>query len=103
MSDLFEIAANSVKLTKDSCSLFMAYWKDAGNWSGNPLVGGNVRHGLRENGNLTDLKKAGLLTTFAVKERNGKEDIWIEFTSLGKAYAKMVEGYEKLSTKEVEV
>jgi hypothetical protein len=32
-----------MNLTEQSKALFLAYAKDAGNWGGTPLVGGNVR------------------------------------------------------------
>lgn len=69
-------------LTPASLALFLCYAKDAGNWSGQPLVGGNVKQGMAANGNLTDLKKAGLLTTF-----KSDGEAWISFTAAGKALA----------------
>ena len=50
-------------LTEKSLALFLAYAKDAGNWNGMPMVGGNVGGNKEDAGNLTDLKKNGLLTT----------------------------------------
>lgn len=47
------------------------------------MVGGNVGGSKEERGNLTQLKRAGLITTF-VDEGN----TWIDFTDAGKAYAK---------------
>ena len=64
-------------MTDDMLNLFIAYAKDNGNWSGNPLVGGNVNQGLKENGLLTNLKKTGYLSTF---EDDGE---WIQFTDKG--------------------
>ena len=63
--------------------LFKAYAADAGNWGGTPLVGGNVKQTLEHNGNLTHLKKAGMVITF-------KSDncTWLEFTDAGLAFAK---------------
>lgn len=69
-------------MTPASFALFIAYAKDAGNWSGQPLVGGNVKQDMAANGNLTDLKKAGLITTF-----NSDGDMWIKFTASGRAFA----------------
>ena len=69
-------------ITARSLALFLAYAKDAGNWSGTPLVGGNVESGPEERGNLTQLKRAGLITTH-VDEGNA----WIRFTPAGKALA----------------
>jgi hypothetical protein len=74
---------NQVELTEASKALFVAYAKDAGNWSGTPMVGGNVGGSKEDRGNLTDLKKKGLITTF----RDDGCD-WISFTDLGQEYAK---------------
>jgi hypothetical protein len=71
-----------MNITEKSLSVFIAYAKDASNWSGTPLVGGNVGGSKEERGNLTQLKQAGLLTTFT--ERG---EAWIEFTESGKALA----------------
>ena len=73
----------AIQLTEGSLALFLAYAKDAGNWGGTPLVGGNVAQTATHNGNLTHLKKFGLLSTF-------RSDgwMWISFTDLGKAFAK---------------
>lgn len=70
-------------ITERSLELFLAYAEDAGNWSGTPLVGGNVG-GLREDrGNITQLKQAGLITTFS--DEPGSH--WIRFTDAGIALA----------------
>ena len=69
-------------ITQDSLTVFLAYARDAGNWSGTPLVGGNVGGGKEERGNLTQLKRAGLITT----QQEGK-DSWLFFTEAGKALA----------------
>lgn len=72
----------NIELTEASKALFLAYAKDAANWSGTPLVGGNVGGSKQDAGNLTDLKKKGLLTTF---KSDGLE--WVSFTNLGRDYA----------------
>lgn len=73
-----------MNITETSKTLFLAYARDAGNWSGQPLVGGNVSVGgsKEERGNLTQLKRAKLITTFV-------DDgcTWIQFTDAGKAFA----------------
>jgi hypothetical protein len=85
----FEAIAGAIKnvadieLTEASKALFIAYAKDAGNWSGTPLVGGNVGGSKADVGNLTDLKKKGLITTF----RDEGCD-WITFTPAGREYAR---------------
>jgi len=67
-----------MKLTETSKQLFIEYAQDAGNWNGTPLVGGNVSGSKQDRGNLTQLKKAGLIGT--VKDGTGT---WLYFTSLG--------------------
>jgi hypothetical protein len=70
------------EITEQSHNVFIAYAEDAGNWNGTPLVGGNVGGSKEERGNITQLKKAGLITT---STESG--DTWISFTESGKAYA----------------
>ena len=69
-------------ITQTSLEVFLAYAKDAGNWNGTPLVGGNVGGGKEERGNLTQLKQKGLIETF-------KDEglVWVKFTDAGKAFA----------------
>lgn len=73
----------NVQITEKSKKLFIAYAEDADNWSGTPLVGGNVSGSKEDRGNLTQLKVAGLIKTF-----NAMNCMWIEFTAKGKEYAK---------------
>jgi len=49
-------------ITSESKRVFIAYANDAPNWNGMPLVGGNVGGSKEERGNLTQLKRAGLIT-----------------------------------------
>lgn len=65
-----------------SLKLFLDLAKDAGNWGGTPLVDGNVRVGKFLRGNLTDLKRKGLLTTW---KSDGES--WVDFTLKGKLFA----------------
>lgn len=69
-------------LTADSLRLFKDIANDAGNWGGTPMVGGNVCTTKADLGNLTDLKKHGLLSTF---ESDGC--YFIDFTPAGLALA----------------
>lgn len=73
---------NTVQITEQSKALFIAYAKDAGNWSGCPMVGGNVGGSKADAGNLTQLKIAGLVETW-----NDEGCTWLNFTDAGKAYA----------------
>jgi molybdenum-dependent DNA-binding transcriptional regulator ModE len=70
-------------LSEQSLRLFLAYAEDAENWAGTPLVDGNVRGSKEGRGNLTDLKKKGLITTF----QHNKE-MFVEFTDAGIELAK---------------
>lgn len=69
-------------ITPQSLEVFLAYAKDAANWGGTPLVGGNVGGGPEERGNLTQLKKAGLIQT-------SRDDgaTFVHFTDAGEALA----------------
>lgn len=71
-----------ITLTPRSLELFLAYAADAGNWGGCPLVGGNVGGGREDTGNLTHLKKAGLITTYT----DGAA-VYIHFTEAGRNLA----------------
>ncbi len=72
-----------IELTEASKTLFLAYAADAGNWGGTPLVGGNVGGSKQDAGNLTDLKKKGLLVTFKSDNLD-----WVSFSDAGIAYAR---------------
>jgi hypothetical protein len=69
-------------ITERSLELFLDYARDADNWSGTPLIGGNVGGYVEDRGNLTQLERAGLLKTF---EYDG--ETWIDFTAAGVALA----------------
>lgn len=69
-------------ITPVSLALFLAYAEDAGNWSGQPLVGGNVGGSKEDRGNLTQLKRAKLITTCT-----DEGCTWLSFTDAGKALA----------------
>ena len=69
-------------ITERSLELFLKYARDAGNWGGTPLVGGNVESSREDNGNLTQLKRAGLITT-----SDGDGVVYIRFTEAGRALA----------------
>jgi len=70
-----DAAAAECGITRTSLDVLLDYAGDAGNWSGSPLVGGNVGGTKEERGNLTQLKKAGLISTW-VEEGNS----WVDFT-----------------------
>jgi len=70
--------ATQMTLTTESHALFMELAGSAGDWNGQPVV--DVSREQR--GNLTDLKKVGLLTTF---KSDGCQ--FADFTASGIAYA----------------
>ena len=82
-----------IKITEQSKELFIAYVRDAGDWSGSPCVGGNVCmiSDKVDRGNLTHLKRLGLVTTHADEGLS-----WLSFTMKGHAYAKELGLAEKL-------
>ena len=65
-------------ISTDSLNLFIELASDAENWSGQPLI--DITKEQR--GNLSDLKKKGLITTF----RDDGCD-WADFTDAGIAFA----------------
>lgn len=69
-------------ITARSLELFLDYARDAPNWGGTPLVGGNVGGSREDNGNLTQLKQARLITT-----GDDSGDVFIYFTDAGESLA----------------
>lgn len=67
-----------MKITDTSLALFLDLANDAGNWSGTPLADVTKE----ERGNLTQLKRAGLLVTYV---DNG--DPFAVFTQAGVKFA----------------
>ena len=72
-----------MSITEKSKEVFTMFYNDAGNWTGTPGVGLNVGGTKEERGNLTQLKQAGLISTWV-----DEGVTWIEFTDAGLAYAK---------------
>lgn len=72
----------TANITETSLALFLAYAKDACNWNGQPMVGGNVGGSKEDRGNLTQLKRAGLVTT-----ESDDGCLWLQFTPAGVALA----------------
>jgi len=69
-------------LSPRSLELFLAFARDAGNWSGTPCIGGNVGGSKEDRGNITQMKRAGLVKTLADEGQT-----WLIFTPAGKALA----------------
>lgn len=77
------------KITDRSLALFKAYAKDSGNWAGTPCVGANVPDTKEDRGNLTQLKKAGLIETWRDEpDPPNPRCIWLRFTPAGVKYAR---------------
>jgi hypothetical protein len=72
----------TTEITDTSLAVFLAYARDARNWSGTPMVGGNVGGSPEERGNITQCKRAGLWITW-----KDEGCTWIQFTEAGKALA----------------
>lgn len=68
-------------LTTESLSLLLALARDAANWSGVPPTDGNVGVSKEERGNLTDLKRKKLISTFT-----DDGETWVVFTERGKEF-----------------
>jgi hypothetical protein len=66
------------KLTAKSLKLFIELAEDAPNWNGQPMFDGTKE----ERGNLTQLKKAGLVKTML-----DEGCVWVTFTDAGEALA----------------
>ncbi len=71
---------DQLNLTPATRDLLEKLVKDAGNWGGTPMLGGNFTFTAEMRGNLTHLKRAGLLTTF----RSDGCD-WVNFTDLARS------------------
>jgi hypothetical protein len=76
----------TIDLTTASLDLFVMMWLDAPNWRGTPLIGGNFDLTKEERGNLTDLKRRGLVTT-----SRSDGETWVHFTDEGVAFAASLE------------
>jgi len=75
--------ATAINITERSREMFRWYAKDAGNWGGTPYLTGNRIFTREDRGSLTQLKKAGLLTT--CRDEFGE---YITFTQAGRDFAK---------------
>lgn len=78
--------AKVTELKPTTLALFLEYAKDAGNWSGTPLVNGNVGSGFGDIGRLSHMKMAGLVTTSKTREKINEKMMnhsWVEFTDSG--------------------
>lgn len=76
---------NAKYLTPDVLALFDALARDTGNWGGTPLFGGNVDATPANKGHLTNLKRAGLVTT--EQDEDDRKCHWVYFTDAGRALA----------------
>lgn len=74
-----------IVLAPKTLDLFLAIVKDAHNWSGKSLFGGNVGGDKSSQGCLMNLKKYGLVKT--EKDANDPKLAWVIFTDEGKGLA----------------
>jgi len=74
-------------LTTPSIELLRLLAEDAINWGGTPVYGHNVQSDHERNGNLTDLKKKGLLATDD-EIMHGERIVWVHFTATGRKFIK---------------
>lgn len=86
--DVYRIRVPKPMCTPKSLKLFRLYAQDAGNWGGTPMVGGNVGgNAAAQRGNLTNLKKAGLIQTWTDE---GDGCSFLSFTEYGRNVAAML-------------
>lgn len=76
---------NGIALTIATQNLFRALVMDAPNWNGSPLFDGSKE----ERGNLTHLKKEGLVISFV-----SDGDVWVHFTQKGVDLARSLYGVD---------
>jgi hypothetical protein len=79
------------KITETSKEVFKGYADSAAHWNDMPLVDGSPS----ERGNLTQLKRAGLIRTFS--DDDSQTLTWMQFTPAGAAYATQL-GYTVRAT-----
>jgi hypothetical protein len=85
----------TTKITPRSLEIFLAYARDTENWSNEVPWNGNVRSTEADKGNLTQLKRAGLVTTrvdhdpnhYIDNDKRAPPQVWLEFTDAGIALA----------------
>lgn len=74
-------------ITPRSLAVFLGYAEDAENWSGTPPLGGGGGGSKEDRGNITQLKRAGLIETFVDQGGDGGDETWIRFTDKGRKLA----------------
>lgn len=79
--------ATNPKITSDSLDVFLGYAADADNWSGTPPLGGGGGGTKEARGNITQLKRAGLIETFVDEGGDGGDETWVRFTTEGRTLA----------------
>jgi hypothetical protein len=78
MTENIETIAKALNLPVGSATAFVAYAQDAGNWSGNPWVNGNVNFGRATGGYIKKLVESGL-----VELGSDGEETYLIFTPAG--------------------
>lgn len=77
--------SNAIALTPATQNLFRSLVLDAGNWNGSPLFDGSKE----ERGNLTHLKRQGLVASFV-----SDGCVWVHFTAKGVELARSLYGVD---------
>lgn len=81
--DTVRIAGTIPAISDRSLQLLLAYARDIPNCSGRAPVGGNAGGSKEDRGNLTQLKRAGLITTDTDEDNR----VWLRFTDSGREMA----------------
>ena len=69
----------TISITAATLARFLAYAADAADWSGTPLVGGNVGGEPADKGYIVNMKKLGLVSTWTCD----RGDVWMAFEPAG--------------------
>ena len=80
-----------IKRNDPTTARFLAYYEDQDNWSGTPLVGGNVGGDSADKGFIVNMKKRGWITT---EDIDNDGCVWMDFTDAGRAQAAL-HGYDE--------
>jgi hypothetical protein len=86
------IDISGLGLPEGSARFFADAAYDAGNWSGSPLIGGNIASGRSAGGWTAKLKAAGLVTSY--QDEDDTSCYWLVFTEAGRKLAEEVLGFD---------
>ena len=83
---------SALGLPEGSARFFADAAHDAGNWSGSPLIGGNIASGRSAAGWMKKLNAEGLTTSF--QDDDDRSCYWLTFTKKGRKLALDVLGFD---------